>query len=79
MALPLSEGGDGGGSPSCFISDLLASGATVTAYDPISMENTRRVFPQIGYGSNAYEVASGADALVVVTEWNEFKQPVIHP
>ncbi|MBV9849800.1 MAG: UDP-glucose 6-dehydrogenase, partial [Armatimonadetes bacterium] len=41
--------------------------------DPIAMENTRSVFPQIGYGANAYEVASGADALVVVTEWNEFK------
>ncbi len=55
------------------IADLLASGATVKAYDPIAMENTRTVFPQIGYGANAYEVAVGADALVVVTEWNEFK------
>jgi UDPglucose 6-dehydrogenase len=55
------------------IADLLASGATVKAYDPIAMENTKAVFPQIGYGANAYEVASGADALVVVTEWNEFK------
>ena len=55
------------------IGDLLGSGASVKAYDPIAMENTRSVFPQIGYGANAYEVASGADALVVVTEWNEFK------
>jgi UDPglucose 6-dehydrogenase len=55
------------------IADLLASGATVKAYDPIAMEGTRAVFPQITYGANAYEVASGADALVIVTEWNEFK------
>ena len=55
------------------IADLLASGATVKAYDPIAIENTKAVFPQITYGANAYEVAAGADALVVVTEWNEFK------
>ena len=55
------------------IADLLASGASVKAYDPIAIENTKQVFPQIGYGTNAYEVAAGADALVVVTEWNEFK------
>lgn len=55
------------------IADLLASGATVKAYDPISIENTRKIFPQIEYGANAYEVAQGADALVIVTEWNEFK------
>ena len=55
------------------IADLLASGATVKAYDPIAIENTKQVFPQITYCANAYEVASGADALVIVTEWNEFK------
>jgi len=55
------------------IADLLASGATVKAYDPIAIENTKSVFPQITYGANAYEVATGADALVIVTEWNEFK------
>ena len=55
------------------IADLLAAGATVKAYDPIAIENTRRVFPHVTYGANAYEVATGADALVIVTEWNEFK------
>ncbi len=55
------------------IADLLASGATVKAYDPIAMENTKPVFPQITYGANAYEVAADADALIIVTEWNEFK------
>ncbi len=56
------------------ISALLAGGATVTAYDPIAMENTKRIFPQIGYAKNAFDAANGADAVVVVTEWNEFKQ-----
>ncbi len=55
------------------IARLLASGATVQAYDPIATERTQEVFPQITYGKNAYDVAKGADAVVVVTEWNEFK------
>jgi UDPglucose 6-dehydrogenase len=56
------------------IAALLAGGADVSAYDPIAMENTKRIFPQITYAKNAYEAAEGADAVVVVTEWNEFKQ-----
>jgi len=55
------------------ISELLAKDAKVKAYDPIAMENTKQVFPQIEYCKNAYEVAEGAHALAVVTEWNEFK------
>jgi UDPglucose 6-dehydrogenase len=38
------------------------------------MENTKKIFPQIAYAKNAFEAAEGADAVVVVTEWNEFKQ-----
>jgi UDPglucose 6-dehydrogenase len=56
------------------ITALLAGGSEVTVYDPIAMENTKRIFPQIGYAKSAYEAAEGADAVVVVTEWNEFKQ-----
>jgi len=55
------------------IGDLLETGAKVRAYDPIAIENTRSTFPDITYCGNAYEVAAGADALIVVTEWNEFK------
>ncbi len=55
------------------IGRLLSLGATVKAYDPIAMENCRGIFPQITYCKNAYEVAEGADALMLVTEWNEFK------
>ncbi len=52
---------------------LLDEGATVVAYDPIAMEKAKEIFPKIRYEKNAYDVAKGADALVIVTEWNEFK------
>jgi UDPglucose 6-dehydrogenase len=52
---------------------LLAEGAEVKAYDPIAIEGTRKVFPQVCYTKNAYDTAEGTDALVIVTEWNEFK------
>ena len=55
------------------IAQLLAERATVKAYDPIAMDNTRGVFPQIEYCSNAYEAAEASDAVAVITEWNEFK------
>jgi UDPglucose 6-dehydrogenase len=55
------------------IGTLLAEGAHVKTYDPIAMDNTRRIFPQICYAHNAYEAAEDADVLVIVTEWNEFK------
>ena len=37
------------------------------------MEKAKEIFPKIEYKKNAYEVADGAEALVIVTEWNEFK------
>lgn len=49
-------------------------GATVQAYDPQAMENARSVLPQTRLVNTPYEVAEGADALVLATEWNEFKQ-----
>jgi len=55
------------------IARLLASGATVQAYDPIAMDKCREIFPQIAYCDSAYAAAAGADALILVTEWNEFR------
>src|ERR1700694_1139321 len=52
---------------------LLAAGALVRAYDPAAMEGSRKLLPEIEYCSDAYAVADGADALVLVTEWNEFR------
>jgi UDPglucose 6-dehydrogenase len=53
---------------------LLKRGATVRAYDPAAIEKARALMPEIEYRRNAQAVARGADAIVVVTEWNEFKQ-----
>jgi len=52
---------------------LLAAGAVVRAYDPAAMEGSRRILPDIEYMDDAYETAAGADAIVVITEWNEFR------
>jgi len=53
---------------------LLERGATVRAFDPVAMENARAVLPEIEYVRDAYEAARGASVLVLVTEWNEFRQ-----
>jgi UDPglucose 6-dehydrogenase len=53
---------------------LLALGAEVRAYDPAAVEKARGILPEIQYQADAYATARGADALVVVTEWNEFRQ-----
>ncbi len=55
------------------IENLLKSGAKVQCYDPVAMENTMKVLPEIAYCNNAYEACSGADAVVIVTEWNQFR------
>ncbi len=52
---------------------LVALGAKIRAYDPVAAENARTVMPDIGYVGDPYEAATGAHALVVVTEWNEFR------
>jgi len=53
---------------------LLAEGATVRAYDPVAMPNAARLLPEAYFARDAYDAVAGADAAVVVTDWNEFKQ-----
>jgi UDPglucose 6-dehydrogenase len=53
---------------------LLAEGAQVRACDPQAMERTRAIFPQIRYSHDPYEVVRDADALLILTEWEEFRQ-----
>jgi len=53
---------------------LIECGANVRAYDPVAIPSARRIMPDIFYAENPYELATNCDALVVVTEWNEFKQ-----
>jgi UDPglucose 6-dehydrogenase len=55
------------------INGLQEKGANVRAYDPQAMENCRSIFTDITYCEDAYETATGADALVIATEWNEFR------
>jgi UDPglucose 6-dehydrogenase len=56
------------------INRLLALGASVRAYDPVAGANARKMLPAaVTYSDSPYEAATGADALVLVTEWNEFK------
>ena len=58
------------------IERLLAGGATVRAYDPKAEDGARRVFgDRITFCERAHEAVKGADALIVVTEWNEFREP----
>ena len=61
-------------APSVEIIHLLQSeGAEVRAYDPVAMPNAERMLHDVTLCRDAYQVADGADALIVVTEWNEFK------
>jgi UDPglucose 6-dehydrogenase len=53
---------------------LIAAGADVRAYDPAAMAGARELLPQVVYSADPYELANGADGLVLVTEWNEFRQ-----
>jgi UDPglucose 6-dehydrogenase len=58
------------------IDGLLARGAKVQAFDPEAREAARRIFgTRIEYARRAYEALKGADALVIMTEWNEFREP----
>jgi UDPglucose 6-dehydrogenase len=60
------------------IKDLLAAGATVTAYDPVAMAEAQRCFvnkPGLSYAASQTEALANADALVIVTEWKEFRSP----
>ncbi len=53
---------------------LLKAGACVKAYDPVAMDNAAAILPDVEMCANPYEVAEGSDALIVVADWNEFKQ-----
>ncbi|WP_079434019.1 UDP-glucose/GDP-mannose dehydrogenase family protein [Zoogloea sp. LCSB751] len=60
------------------IAELFRRGATVTAYDPVAMDETRRIFgdePRLRYAERPMQALDEADALVIVTEWKEFRSP----
>ena len=60
------------------VADLIAAGASVTAYDPVAMDEAKRIFgdePKLRYGDSPSACLNDADALVIVTEWKEFRSP----
>jgi UDPglucose 6-dehydrogenase len=62
-------------APSIEVARLLrAQGATVSAYDPVGMPRASQLLPEVSMAEDPYRMAEACDALVVCTEWNEFKQ-----
>ncbi|MBF0358369.1 MAG: UDP-glucose/GDP-mannose dehydrogenase family protein [Magnetococcales bacterium] len=53
--------------------ELIKRGAKVLAYDPEGMASASKMMPDVTYGSDAYEVCQGVDAVVILTEWNQFR------
>lgn len=64
-------------APALYLIDtLLAEGATVKAFDPEAMPNVKAIYgDKVNFVANQYEAIEGADALVIVTEWSEFRNP----
>jgi UDPglucose 6-dehydrogenase len=61
------------------IEELLAGGARVQAHDPEALKSARQIFgDRIGYYETNYDALAGADALIILTEWNEFRHPNFH-
>jgi UDPglucose 6-dehydrogenase len=61
-------------SPSLAILPALhAAGARVRAFDPEGIEEARKLMPELDYCGDAYQTMDGADALILITEWNEFR------
>ena len=60
------------------IAELLKRGASVAAYDPVAIDEARRVFgdtPGLSFAASPMAAVTGADALLIVTEWKEFRSP----
>lgn len=53
---------------------LQAEGAKIKAFDPVAMDNSKRFLQDLHYCNDTYEVAEGSDALVFMTEWNQFRK-----
>lgn len=56
------------------VNELLKRDAIIKAYDPIAMKNARKVLPQLVYCTSAEEAMYGADAVMILTEWEEFQK-----
>ncbi len=62
-------------SPALNVAGMIhLQGAAVRVYDPKAVENARRLFPQLDYSASAVEAATGADVVLHLTEWSEFRE-----
>jgi UDPglucose 6-dehydrogenase len=62
-------------SPALYVVErLLAEGAAIAAYDPAAMENFKKHFPDIEYCNNSHEACRNSDMIILMTEWNEFRE-----
>jgi UDPglucose 6-dehydrogenase len=55
------------------INELIKRGASIKAYDPVAMDEAKNCLPEIEYAIDEYDAISGADMLVIITEWNQFR------
>lgn len=57
------------------VNELTNEGAKICAYDPEAMNNVRKIIgDKISYADNQYDCLEGVDALIIATEWNEFRR-----
>ena len=62
-------------APSIDIINMLKNdGAEIIAYDPVSMENAKKLLPEISFAKDVYDTAKGSELLIIITDWNEFKK-----
>jgi UDPglucose 6-dehydrogenase len=52
---------------------MIAKGATVKAFDPVAMDESKHFIDGIEYAKDEYDALDGADAMVIITEWNQFR------
>lgn len=55
------------------IKELIKRGASIKAYDPVAMAEAKHVMPDIEYAADEYDAINGADLMVIITEWNQFR------
>jgi len=55
------------------IKELVDEGAAIRCFDPLAMDNTKKILPELTYCKDEYDAAKGCSALVIATEWNEFR------
>jgi UDPglucose 6-dehydrogenase len=55
------------------VQSLISRGAGVRSYDPAAMSKAQKLLPEVQMCQNEYEACQGADALVIITEWNQFR------